>query len=159
MALHKLLVDDFYDETYMLFAIHCRLEDYRLAYLLNQRLNLNLKRKSKDLDLNYSASSYALFEWNNKADGVLWNLIANVYKKEEKGRLINNGLFSENSTVIKTYNFIPELSQVDYFIKISNEIQHINQKIIIDKLQSIPHIVTSYSIDLSQIKSKEHLIF
>ena len=53
MALHKLLVDDFYDATYKLIAIHCRLEDYRLAYLLNQSLNLKLERNPNDLDFNY----------------------------------------------------------------------------------------------------------
>ena len=50
MALHRLQVDDFYDESFKLLAIHCRLEDYRLAYLLNKNLNLNLKRKDEDLD-------------------------------------------------------------------------------------------------------------
>jgi len=42
MALHKLLVDDFYDASFSLLAIHCRLEDYRLAYLLNMYLELKL---------------------------------------------------------------------------------------------------------------------
>ena len=60
MALHKLLVDDFYDDTYILIAIHCRLEDYRLAYLLNQSLELNLRRKPNDLDFEYLKSSYSI---------------------------------------------------------------------------------------------------
>ena len=38
MAVHKLLVDDFEDESYALLAIHCDVEDYRLAYFLNQTL-------------------------------------------------------------------------------------------------------------------------
>ena len=45
MALHKLQVDDFYDDTYKLIAVHCALEDYRLAYLLNCYLGLNLKHR------------------------------------------------------------------------------------------------------------------
>ena len=53
MALHKLLVDDFYDDDYKLIAVHCRLEDYRLAYLLNKSLNLRLMRKEDDLDFQY----------------------------------------------------------------------------------------------------------
>ena len=48
---------------------------------------------------------------------------------------------------------------MDYFVKISNEIQNVNEKLIIDKLQTIPQIITSYQIDLDTIKSKEHLIF
>jgi hypothetical protein len=44
MALHKLLEDDFDDDAYSLLAIHCDSDDFRLAYLLNQYLNINLKR-------------------------------------------------------------------------------------------------------------------
>ena len=59
----------------------------------------------------------------------------------------------------KTYNLLPELKQVDYFIKITNDTHQVNEKLIISKLQSIPHIITSYTVDLTKIKSKEHLIF
>ncbi|WP_412559502.1 IPExxxVDY family protein [Winogradskyella sp. MIT101101] len=158
MALHKLLVDDFYDETYKLIAIHCGLEDYRLAYLLNQSLELNLKRKSKDLDFEYLKSSYSIFEWNNVSQFVTWNLVSNVCKKEEES-LYSTGLFQTNEKVLKTFNLVPEYKRVDYFIKISDEIQNVNEKLILDKLQNIPQIVTSYSVNPIQLKSKDHLIF
>lgn len=158
MALHKLLVDDFYDDTYKLIAIHCRLEDYRLAYLLNQNLELNLKRKSKDVDFEYLKSSYSIFEWNNTSQFVTWNLVSNVCKKEEES-LYSTGLFQTSEKVLKTFNLVPEYKNVDYFIKISDEIQNVNEKLILHKLQSIPQIVTSYSVNPTQIKSKDHLIF
>ena len=158
MALHKLLVDDFYDDTYKLIAIHCRLEDYRLAYLLNQNLELNLKRKSKDVDFEYLKSSYSIFEWNNTSQFVTWNLVSNVCKKEEES-LYSTGLFQTSEKVLKTFNLVPEYKNVDYFIKISDEIQNVNEKLILHKLQSIPKIVTSYSVNPTQIKSKDHLIF
>lgn len=158
MALHKLLVDDFYDDTYKLIAIHCGLEDYRLAYLLNQSLELNLKRKSKDLDFEYLKSSYSIFEWNNVSQFVTWNLVSNVCKKEEES-LYSTGLFQTNEKVLKTFNLVPEYKRVDYFIKISDEIQNVNEKLILDKLQNIPQIVTSYSVNPTQLKSKDHLIF
>lgn len=158
MALHKLLVDDFYDDTYKLIAIHCGLEDYRLAYLLNQNLELNLKRKADDLDFEYLKSSYSIFEWNNASQYVTWNLISNVCKKEEDS-LYSTGLFQTNEKVLKTFNLVPEYKKVNYFIKISDEIQHVNEKLILNKLQSIPQIVTSYSLNPSELKSKDHLIF
>lgn len=159
MALHKLLVDDFYDDTYKLIAIHCRLEDYRLAYLLNKSLNLKLERNPSDLDFNYTSSSYSIYEWNNEADYITWNLITNVCKKEEESLYSSGTLFSEANKVLKTYNLIPELKQVDYFIKISNEIQNVNEKLILNRLQAIPQIIASYQVNLETIKSKEHLIF
>ena len=65
MAVHKLIVDDFDDDDYLLLAIHCALEDYRLAYLLNQYLDINLKRKVHDLDFNKLESSYSIYEWED----------------------------------------------------------------------------------------------
>ncbi|SHG86026.1 IPExxxVDY family protein [Winogradskyella jejuensis] len=159
MALHKLLVDDFYDETYVLIAIHCRLEDYRLAYMINKFLAINLERKEKDLDLNYTSSSYPVYEWYNAANDITWNLIANICRKEEESVTSSGVLFNDDKQITKTYNLIPELKQVDFFIKISNDTRQVNEKLIISKLQSIPHIITSYTVDLSKVKSKEHLIF
>ena len=60
---------------------------------------------------------------------------------------------------MKTYNLLPEFKNVDYLIKVSNENQNFNEKIILNKIQSIPQVITSYNIDLDQIKSKDHLIF
>lgn len=159
MAFHKLVVDDFYDETYILIAVHCRLEDYRLAYLINQKLDISLKRSEKDLDLNYTASSYPVYEWNNEKTCITWNLISNSCKKEVESLYSTGSLFSDSDTMLRTYHLIPELKNVDFFIKISNEIQHINEKVILSRLQAIPHIITSYSVDVSKIKSKDHLIF
>ena len=158
MALHKLLVDEFYDDTYKLIAIHCGLEDYRLAYLLNRSLDLNLTRKSEDLDLEYLKSSYSIFEWNNTSQYITWNLISNVCKKEEDS-LYSTGLFQTNQSVLKTFNLVPEYKRVDFFIKISEEIQNVNEKVILNRLQNIPQIVTSYSVNPSELKSKDHLIF
>jgi hypothetical protein len=159
MALHKLLVDDFYDDTYKLIAIYCRLEDYRLAYLLNQNLDLNLERKSTDLDFKYLESSYSIFEWNNKAQYVTWNLVSNVCKKEEEGLFSTGTLFETNENVLKTFNLISELNKVDYFIKISDEIQNVDENLILSRLQTIPQIITSYSVNPLKIKSKDYLIF
>jgi hypothetical protein len=159
MALHKLLVDDFYDDTYKLIAVHCRLEDYRLAYSLNQNLNLKLERKPDDLDFKYLKSSYSVFEWNNEAQYVTWNLVSNVCKKEEDGFYSTGTLFETGEKVLKTFNLISELQSVDYFIKISDEIKIINEDLILSRLQTIPEIITSYAVNPLKIKSKDYLIF
>ncbi|MGJ8548308.1 IPExxxVDY family protein [Winogradskyella wichelsiae] len=159
MALHKLQVDDFYDDSYKLIAIHSRLEDYRLAYLLNKHLELRLERKEKDIDFKYLESSYSIFEWDNETEYILWNLISNVCKKEEDSLYSSGTLFSDNEKVLKTFHLICEYKKVDYFLKISEESQSINEKTILSKLQDIPQIITSYTVDPLKIKSKDHLIF
>ncbi|NRD18727.1 IPExxxVDY family protein [Winogradskyella eckloniae] len=159
MALHKLQVDDFYDDAYKLIAIHCRLEDYRLAYLLNTHLGLKLARQERDIDFKYLESSYSIFEWDNKTEYIQWNLISNVCKKEEDSLSSTGTLFDNPERVLKTFNLITEFKKVDFFLKISNEIKNVEEKIILKKMQSIPQIITSYTVDPLKIKSKDNLIF
>jgi hypothetical protein len=159
MALHKLIVDDFYDDSYNLIAIHCSMEDYRLAYILNKNLDLKLKRKEEDIDLKYLESSYSLFEWKNETEYVTWNLISNVCKKEETSLYSSGTLFEDTNKVLKTFHLISEYKTVDYFIKISEEMQNINERVILSKLQNVPQIITSYIVDPMKLRSKNHLIF
>lgn len=159
MALHKLQVDDFYDDSYKLIAIHSRLEDYRLAYLLNKHLSLKLERKEKDIDFKYLESSYSIFEWDNKTEYVLWNLISNVCKKEADSLSSTGTLFDRPEKILKTFNLITEYKKVDFFLKISDEINNVDENVVLRKLQTIPQIITSYAVNPLQIKSKDHLIF
>ena len=77
MTLHKVILDDVFNkECYTLIAIHCNIEDYRLAYLLNHKLGLSLKRKSCDLDLNIDKSSFSIFDWNDKKELATWSLVS-----------------------------------------------------------------------------------
>lgn len=159
MAMHKLFMDDFYDESFKLIAVHCNLEDYRLAYLLNKSLNLKLKRCQDDLDFEYFKSSYAIYEWENNSEYVTWHLVANICKKEEDSLYSSGTLFQNSQRVLKTFNLIPEYKNVDYFIKISNEISNLNDKVVLNKINRIPQIITSYSVDPTKLKSKDYLIF
>jgi hypothetical protein len=159
MALHKLLVDDFEDEAYSLLAIHCNLEDYRIAFLLNQFLNINLKRCAYDLDFQYTTASYSVYEWEDNKRQAMWNLIGNIFKREEDSLVSSGSLFDATSKVIKTYNLIPEYKNVNYFLKIENDDHYMNLKNIISIIQKIPQIVTVYDIDVSTLKSKNNLIF
>jgi len=159
MALHKLLVDDFEDEAYSLLAIHCNLEDYRMAFLLNQFLNINLKRCAYDLDFQYTTASYSVYEWEDNKRQAMWNLIGNIFKREEDSLVSSGSLFEATSKVIKTYNLIPEYKNVNYFLKIENDDNYMNLKSVISVIQKIPQVVTVYDIDVSTLKSKNNLIF
>ena len=159
MALHRLLLDDFYDASYSLLAIHCRLEDYRLAYLLNKYLKLNLTRQPQDLDYKYFAATYSIYEWIDEKHFTTWHMISNVCKKEEDSLQSSGSLFSASEKVLKTYHLLPELKNVDYLIKISNDDCYFDEKEMLEKIQAIPQIITTYSIDVDQLKSKENLIF
>jgi len=160
MAVHRLLVDDFYDPSFSLIAIHCSLEDYRLAYLLNKHLNINLVRLPKDLDYKYLDANYSIYEWEDKQQQTTWNLISNVCNKEEASLQSSGSLFNTNQTMLKTYHLLPEFKKVDFFIKITTDDEEsINEIQLLKTLQEIPQLITSYNIDSDQIKSKDNLIF
>lgn len=159
MALHKLLVDDFYDASFALLAIHSRLEDYRLAYLLNKHLHLHLKRKPQDLDYNYFAASFSIYEWEDTSNMTIWNMVSNICKREENALQSSGSLFAANEPVLKTYHLIPEFKNVDYFIKISNDDLQFDEDTIVQHIKSIPQIITTYTVDIDSIKSKDNLIF
>ena len=160
MAVRKLVLDDFFDEEqYILIGIHCTLEDYRLAYLLNKYLEINLLRKPEDLDFDKRKSAYSIFEWEDSKHLKTWSLVSNICKREELNKTTYTSLFETQEPIIKTYNLIPEYKQVNFFLKIENEYNDSKEKYIVKQILSIPQIVTAYSIDTSQLKSKANLIF
>jgi len=158
MAIHKLLVDDFEDLNYSLLAVHCEMDDYRLAYFLNQSLETRLARTRQDLDFVTSLASFSVFEWINPQLQTNWHLIKNSCLVEEVA--ISQGLFSEtNQKSWVSHSLLPEYQSVDYLLKINNGGGFINEKQILNKIQKITNVSTAYSLDISQLKSKEHLIF
>lgn len=160
MAVHKLIEDDFEEDKYTLIAIHCSTEDYRLAYLLNTKLNLKLARKSEDLDYNSMEASFSIYEWNDEQNFMKWNLVANISKKEVVRVANTTSLFSDqNGTQLISKYLIPERKRVDYFIKVESDHHLKSSKLIVSKVNAIAEIITAYTINPNQLKSKNNLIF
>lgn len=145
-----------YDHNYTLIGIHSTLEDFRMAYFLNKNLNTNLKRFKNDLDFPSKKCSFSLFIYENVSTFTSWSLIANKYVFINSVRSYDNNLFKEES---KTSFLISEKKQVDYFIKISGNIDQIFLQNILSKINNTQNIITSYSIDPYDLKSKDNLIF
>ncbi len=160
MAVHKLILDDVFEESACtLIAIHCTIEDYRLAYLLNQNLGINLVRNKKDLDYDNGKSTYSIYNWEDKKQLLTWSLVSNICKTNDVMKISSGLLFETTHSITKTFNLIPELKSVNYLLKIDDELHTTKEKYLINTVISIPQIATAYTIDLSQLKSKENLIF
>ena len=160
MAVHKLILDDVFDEAlYTLIAIHCSLEDYRLAYLLNKYLGITLYRKPSDLDFKKGQISYSIYEWEDEKQLITWSLVSNICKTQELQEANYKSLFDNQEKITKTFQLIPEYKTVNYFLKIDSEFSFNKEKYILDSILNISQIATAYSIDSSQLKSKENLIF
>ncbi|MFL1012384.1 IPExxxVDY family protein [Flavisericum labens] len=160
MAVHKLVLDDAFDDAvFVLLAIHCRLEDYRLAYLLNKNLGVSLARKDNDIDSIKKQASYSIYEWEDERQLITWSLVSNICKTEEIKQTNQKSLFDTEEKIIKTFHLLPEHKTVNYFLKIDGDFGQHKEKYILETILKIPQIATAYSIDSSQLKSKDNLIF
>lgn len=156
MALHKLVLDDFEDTDYKLFAIHSELECFRVAQTINRTLNTRLQRTRQDLELNTSEQlTFPLFEWNDLTLRSTWNLIQNSCSVEVT--TTGQGLFSQTTEQnTTTHNLLSEYAPVDYFLKISGECP--SKENIIKLLNQEPSIHLVYPIEVEALKSKDYLI-
>lgn len=160
MAVHKLILDDvFEEEVFTLIAVHCTLEDYRLAFLLNKHLGITLTRRSSDLDYNNGTSKYSIFEWEDHKQQTNWSLVSNICKTESYQERDSQSLFEIKEKITRINHLIPEYKQVDYFLKIDSEFHFSKEKYILNRILKIRQIATAYGVDSSQLKSKDHLIF
>ncbi|MCB0448665.1 IPExxxVDY family protein [Mariniflexile maritimum] len=160
MAVHKLILDaDFDDADYTLIGIHCNIEDYRLAYLLNKKLNISLARKRSDLDGGNGKTGFSIFEWEDAKRLITWSLVSNTCKNEIVHQGNQKSLFDAQEKIIQTTYLIPEFKAVNYFLKIENECSESNETYILNKIVEIPQIATAFGVDSDQLKSKHNLIF
>ncbi|PQJ75581.1 IPExxxVDY family protein [Polaribacter gangjinensis] len=156
MQIHSLSHDSYFEDEYSLIGIHTTLEDYKLAYLLNKNLSTNFYKLKKELVIenNQNKAFFSIFNYQNTTYEYDWYLIANSSKTENST--------SENqlllTTETKTY-LIPEKKNVDFFIKISGEVEPSFISKTIKKIKTIEQVITSYSIDTDSLKSKDFLIF
>ncbi len=160
MPIQRLVLDTVTEDDYELIAIHCSLASYKVAYVLNKQLNLRLFRKKEDINFEYDTvtAHFPLFQYYDHFQYNMYNLLGNKYRIQTVSSL-TEGLFSTvTEDIVVTKYLIPELKDVDYFLKIEAETYGFSSKLLIAELLNIPQIVTAYSVDYTQIKSKNNLI-
>lgn len=154
MATTHRIFEDFYEETFALLALHSSLDDYAMVYALNSTLKTKLKRTRADLDTSENFS-FPFFEWKDELNHRNWTLITNYSSKEES--MGSDDLF-QNEISFTTNYLVPEHRDVDYFLKIEQDDQDIDDELI-SAILEIPKIITAYPIDVDKLKSKHNLIF
>lgn len=162
MAIHKLDLDEFDEIDYYLIAIHTTLEDYRLAYFINQHLPTNLSKSKEEIHISIKEgeTQFSRFYFDDEDNFITWNLIQNKNEVIGLKEIINQDLFSNSSQEVATKVFLlPELKKVDYFLKIESDEDDLKISDIIKKLKTIKSLSTVYVVDTETIKSKNNLIF
>jgi hypothetical protein len=161
MYVHKLHIGEFDEIDYQLIAIHSPLEDYRLAYYINQNLPINLQKSNGNIHISNKEgeTQFTRFIFEDDKD-IAWNLIQNQNDALVATENNNQGLFADSSNkfAAKIY-LIPEFKKVDYFLKIENDEVEIDVSKIINALKKIERVSTVYPVEVEKIKSKNNLIF
>ncbi|MFT6844668.1 MAG: hypothetical protein ACJAUV_000850 [Flavobacteriales bacterium] len=139
MVKYKLEVESDFD--FLLFGICAHIKDYKLAWLINQQLELMLVRSENDV-INWTSlpnkrRSYGLFKYFNENNGV------NYY-------LINNS--------VDNVKLLPDQRQFDFFLMIKGDVE-LSIVNLVKKIREITGVLTVYELDPENIKHKDNLIF
>ena len=162
MAVHKLDLGEFDEIDYHLIAIHTSIEDYRLAYFINQKLPINLGKDKDEIHINIKEgeTTFSRFFYYDAEKAISWNLIQNVNEVVQHKNDNDQDLFSNINVEVSTKVYLlPEFKKVDYFLKIENMDETMDLSKIQSMLNTIENITTAYSVETNKIKSKNNLIF
>jgi len=161
MQSHKVLLEEVEEEDFRLIAIYCNIEDYKMAYLLNKFVRLQLKREREDVDFNHKSleAFYAHYSFKDPAKLKSYHLVANKFKGAPKKILSSGSLFEEEEVRPLQVNLVPEYKKVDFFLKIEEELSAKDLNILVHAISKIPQVLTVYKIDTDFLKSKQNLIF
>ena len=151
MPIHRLSSGDL-EKDYKLIAIHSDIEPYKLAFEINKKLKIQLKRSSFDLSFKNKSSVFNLYKHTSEVFNTKLYLILNksTDKKKIEGPLLFEN-FDEQS------HLIPELRKAQYLLKIEGGGFDIDN--LLKKLNEIDNVISSYRTEISSIKSKYNLIF
>jgi hypothetical protein len=160
MAIHRLSIDEFDEVNYELIAIHTSLEDYHLAFFINQKFPILLSKNKNEIQAKTKEGEawFSRYTFENTENDVIWDLIQNkneiLVPKKDKSR----NLFADASQEIAARVYLlPEFKKVDYFLRIENSREKAEN--LISGLNKINKISTIYTVDAGEIKSKNNLIF
>ncbi len=142
MKTNKLVVD--FDYSFKMIGIISSAKEYKLAWNINQLLKIHLI-KSEDINLQFQKDC---------------NILVSTYlyfTEYSQVRLLKNKSI-EFTNIAKPY-LIPELKDYDYFIHILDEGCIFDEEWMKEQLQDCSAIQYIKVIDVSELKSKDNLIF
>ena len=162
MAIHKLDFGEFDEIDYHLIAIHTSLEDYRLAFFINQKLPINLSKNKNEIQINIKEgeTKFSSFYYHDVKKAMSWNLVQNKNEVIQQKNDNSQNLFSNISLEVSTKVYLlPEFKKVDYFLKIENMEDTMKVEEIQAILNTIQSISVVYTVETNKIKAKNNLIF
>lgn len=137
----KYLLEDDFEYDFKLVGISCHERDYRVCWGVNHSLALPLSKEEKEIEVFHKKN-------NRHSRHTLFSTYS--FDSEEEVHLIANRS--------KSGYLIPEQTHADYLLLIKGD-GILNIEEVVPRLKKIGFILTAFNIEVSQLKSKENLIF
>ncbi len=137
----KYLLEDDFEYDFQLVGISCHEKDYRVCWGVNHSLSLALSKEEKVIEVFHKKS-------NRHSRHTLFSKVD--FDTEQEVHLIANRS--------KSGYLIPEQKHADYLLLIKGD-DIISSAEAVAKLKRISFVLTAFTIEVSQLKSKENLIF
>ena len=157
MNSHKLNLNQF-PENYHLIAIHSNLDEFRLAFFLNKKLNIRLKRKNKDIYFAEQDSNFSSYEFLDNTKYLKWIFFSNKSLVPKKTSDDNLSLFGEGNTDLNEMNLLNHQKSVDFFLVIENIVNETYINKLLKKISDISGVITTF-VSENKLENKENLIF
>jgi hypothetical protein len=136
----KLQIEPAFD--FELLGIVSPIREYRMAWLVNQELDLNLV-KADDLELEFlNAEKLEIAQYFLSLPHGFIQLLKNK---------------ALNSAQQLAY-LVPELKNLDYFLLVQDETEQLDLSNFMEKLSQNSLVQSIVRIDISKLKSKENLL-
>lgn len=162
MAHYKLILEDEEKENFSLVAIHCSLEAYKMAFILNKHIHFRLLRRRVDLEFSKEGLevTFPLFEFIDQQHYTNYYLVANKCKTLKARNVASGGLFGDDvSEETITHYLMPENKKVDFFLKVDSEYDQVPIRKLLMQLNEVNEIISAYTVETNTLKNKENLIF
>jgi len=141
MGKKRLIVS--YEIDFDLYGLIATIKDYKLAWLLNKALKINMVRQP-DINMDFISGGRL----------VLCNYL---YSTEHLSiRMVKNKDVEQSQS---TNYLIPEMSNFDFIFQVDGLENLVLEDDFEKKVKSIPEVEYFTRIDISKLKSKENLIF
>ena len=135
----KLTLEIDADFDFDLIGICSHIKDYRLSWEINQELGFEFtKDNNYEINQNGEQQVHAFYSYYDNDNLIDYFLINN---RSNKGLLI------------------PEENKCDYFMVIKGVLKSSEKKDLLEKISTLKHVLTSYNIEVEELKSKNNLLF
>ncbi len=137
----KIYLDSRAEAAYFsLIGISCHLKDYRLSYLLNQKLEFSFKKLDDLVVFPAAGKEPAEFSFYYYKDDDRFNTYSLVANRSQDSILI------------------PHLKQTDFLLVVEGEFKKTQKDPVLNLIRTIPNVLTAFEIKTTEIKNLESLL-